>query len=117
MAAASKGLSFWIIYRQPFVFIPAYQFGIRCSWPVPEDVFLTLELRAEALVAPGGLVSSAGRIPVRAARIHGKTTRPRKSKAIVEGRKEAKTRANDLRQVQKESTFLLRLQCTMLGSG
>ncbi len=65
-------------------------------------MFLTLELRAEALVAPGGLVSSAGRIPVRGTRSHGEDI-PERSKAIVEGREEAKKRADDLRQVQKES--------------
>lgn len=40
-----------------FGFIPAHRFGMRCSWPIPEDAFMALELRPEALAVPVGLVT------------------------------------------------------------
>lgn len=43
-------------YYPRFGFVPADRFGLRCSRPVPEDGFMALELRAEALALPGGLM-------------------------------------------------------------
>ena len=43
-------------YYPRFGFVPAHRFGMKCSWPVPEDTFMALELQAEALAAPSGLV-------------------------------------------------------------
>ena len=38
-----------------FGFIPASRKGLRCEYPVPDDVFMVLELEPDALAA-GGLV-------------------------------------------------------------
>jgi putative acetyltransferase len=44
-------------YYPRFGFIPASRFGIKCSWDVPDDVFMAMELRPEALSGVSGLVS------------------------------------------------------------
>lgn len=36
-----------------FGFIPASRYGLRCEYPVPDDVFMALELRPGALSVPG----------------------------------------------------------------
>jgi putative acetyltransferase len=36
-----------------FGFVPASRFGLRCEYPVPDDVFMALELRPRAFSAPG----------------------------------------------------------------
>jgi putative acetyltransferase len=38
-----------------FGFIPASRKGLRCEYPVPDDVFMVLELKSDAITA-GGLV-------------------------------------------------------------
>ncbi len=44
-------------YYPRFGFVPADRFGLSCTWPVPEDVFMALELRPDALAGAGGLVT------------------------------------------------------------
>ncbi len=43
-------------YYPRFGFVPAGPKGMSCEFEVPEDVFMVLELRAEALVGRGGVV-------------------------------------------------------------
>ena len=42
-------------YYPRFGFTPAREFGITCSWNVPDDVFMALELRAGSLAGVNGL--------------------------------------------------------------
>jgi putative acetyltransferase len=42
-------------YYPRFGFVPASRFGIRCTWKLPEGVFMALELRAQALAGSGGI--------------------------------------------------------------
>jgi putative acetyltransferase len=54
-----KGIDYVVVLGHPdyyprFGFHPAHSFGIACSWPVPEDVFLALELRPGALAGIHG---------------------------------------------------------------
>jgi putative acetyltransferase len=44
-------------YYPRFGFAPASRFALRCSWPVPDEVFMALELRAGALASVSGLVT------------------------------------------------------------
>jgi putative acetyltransferase len=43
-------------YYPRFGFAPAGRFGLHCVWPVPEGVFMALELRPGALAGCRGLV-------------------------------------------------------------
>lgn len=43
-------------YYPRFGFQPASRFGISCAWPVPDDVFMALEL------TPGALAESSGQV-------------------------------------------------------
>jgi putative acetyltransferase len=43
-------------YYPRFGFVPAGRFGLRCSWDVPDDVFMALELRSDALAGVSGVV-------------------------------------------------------------
>lgn len=42
-----------------FGFVPASRFGLSCAWDVPNDVFMALELRPEALSGLAGHVRYA----------------------------------------------------------
>ena len=42
-------------YYPRFGFVPASRFGITCSWNVPDDVFMAMELRAGTLAGVTGL--------------------------------------------------------------
>ncbi|HKX31692.1 MAG TPA: N-acetyltransferase [Blastocatellia bacterium] len=44
-------------YYPRFGFSPASRFGIRCIWPVPDEVFMALELRSGALREMSGLIA------------------------------------------------------------
>lgn len=44
-------------YYPRFGFSPARVFGMRCEWEVPEDVFMAMELRPNALAYTSGLVT------------------------------------------------------------
>ena len=44
-------------YYPRFGFAPARRFALRCSWEVPDDVFMALELSAGALAGSSGLVT------------------------------------------------------------
>ena len=44
-------------YYPRFGFMPASRFALRCSWDVPDDVFMALELRPGALAGVAGLVA------------------------------------------------------------
>ena len=44
-------------YYPRFGFMPASRFALRCSWDVPDDVFMALELRPGALAGAAGLVA------------------------------------------------------------
>ena len=44
-------------YYPRFGFVPASRFGLRCQWPVPDDVFMAQELQPQGLAAQGGLVA------------------------------------------------------------
>ena len=48
-------------YYPRFGFVPASRFGLRCTWDVPDDVFMALELKA------GSLDNAAGRVEYHAA--------------------------------------------------
>jgi putative acetyltransferase len=43
-------------YYPRFGFVPAQQFGLRCEYDVPADVFMAMELTPGALVGVSGLV-------------------------------------------------------------
>lgn len=43
-------------YYPKFGFVPASRFGLRCRWPVPDEVFMALELTPGALEGVAGLV-------------------------------------------------------------
>lgn len=43
-------------YYPRFGFVPASQKGLRCEYPVPDEVFMVAELRDGALAGRGGLV-------------------------------------------------------------
>jgi len=43
-------------YYPRFGFAPASRFGLRCSWQVPDDVFMALEFRPGTLAGAAGLV-------------------------------------------------------------
>lgn len=54
------GLSFVVVLGHPqyyprFGFAPASRFGIRCTWTVPDEVFMAMELRPGALAGIRGL--------------------------------------------------------------
>ena len=42
-------------YYPRFGFVPASHFGIKCFWPVPDDVFMAMELRPGSLVGVSDL--------------------------------------------------------------
>jgi putative acetyltransferase len=44
-------------YYPRFGFTPASRFGIRSIWPVADEVFMALEIRAEALGEASGIVN------------------------------------------------------------
>jgi putative acetyltransferase len=44
-------------YYPRFGFTPASRFGIRCIWPVADDVFMALEIRPGALREVSGIVN------------------------------------------------------------
>jgi putative acetyltransferase len=44
-------------YYPRFGFLSASRFRLSCAWPVPEGVFMAMELRAGALATAAGLVS------------------------------------------------------------
>lgn len=44
-------------YYPRFDFVPAKWSGIQCSWQIPEDVFMALELGEGALAGSGGLAT------------------------------------------------------------
>jgi len=44
-------------YYRRFGFIPASQKGLRCEYPVPDEVFMVVELQPDALVGQQGLVT------------------------------------------------------------
>ncbi len=61
-SARNLGYSFAVVLGHPryyprFGFRPAVQFGIRCQWKVPDDVFMAMELREGALAGVRGLAS------------------------------------------------------------
>jgi putative acetyltransferase len=43
-------------YYPRFGFVPASRFGLRCEYPVPDDVFMAMELTPGALAGRQGLV-------------------------------------------------------------
>ncbi len=43
-------------YYSRFGFVPAATKGLRCEYPVPDDVFMVAELRPGALAGRTGLV-------------------------------------------------------------
>ena len=43
-------------YYPRFGFVPASQKGLRCEWEVPDDVFMVVELKPNALAGLSGLV-------------------------------------------------------------
>ena len=43
-------------YYPRFGFVPAAQFGLRCEYDVPADVFMAIELNPDALGGVSGLV-------------------------------------------------------------
>jgi len=58
---AELGIGFVVVLGHPhyyprFGFVPATRFGLHCAWPVPDDVFMALEMRPGALAATSGLV-------------------------------------------------------------
>ena len=44
-------------YYPRFGFTPASQFGLRCIWPVADEIFMAIELRPGALSEVNGLVN------------------------------------------------------------
>lgn len=58
----AKGIDYVIVLGHPqfyprFGFVPAGRFGIRSAWPVPDDAFMALELRPDALAGACGLAA------------------------------------------------------------
>jgi putative acetyltransferase len=56
------GLDYAVVLGHPhyyprFDFAPASRFGLRCIWPVPDGVFMAIELRAGALAGCAGLIA------------------------------------------------------------
>lgn len=43
-------------YYPRFGFVPASRYGIKCEYPVPDEVFMLIELRAGALQGRHGIV-------------------------------------------------------------
>ena len=59
---AALGFSFAVVLGHPeyyprFGFLAASGFGLSCRWPVPEGVFMALELTPGALAGAGGAVA------------------------------------------------------------
>jgi predicted N-acetyltransferase YhbS len=46
-----------LAYYPRFGFSPASRFGLTCVWPVPEGVFMAMELRPQSLAGVSGLVT------------------------------------------------------------
>ena len=49
-------LGIYIINYPRFGFLPASTFGLSCIWPVPEGVFMAIELVSGSLDSSKGLV-------------------------------------------------------------
>jgi len=61
-ACAAGGARFVVVLGHPdyyprFGFVPASRFALACTWPVPEGVFMAVELTPGALAGAGGTVS------------------------------------------------------------
>lgn len=59
---AAAGATFAVVLGHPdyyprFGFVPASRFSLTCRWPVPEGVFMVMELTPGALAGAGGAVS------------------------------------------------------------
>ncbi len=58
----TRGARFVVVLGHPrfyprFGFFPASRFRLSCAWPVPEGVFMAMELSPGALADSGGMVS------------------------------------------------------------
>ncbi|HET6646647.1 MAG TPA: N-acetyltransferase [Pyrinomonadaceae bacterium] len=58
---AGLGYEFIVVVGHPeyyprFGFVPAHQMGLRCKYPVPDDVFMVVELKPGALTGKQALV-------------------------------------------------------------
>lgn len=58
---AGLGYEFIVVVGHPeyyprFGFVPAHQMGLRCKYPVPDDVFMVAELKPGALTGKQALV-------------------------------------------------------------
>lgn len=56
-----RGAPFVVVLGHPeyyprFGFVPASTFGVRCKWPVPDEVFMALELTQDSLRDVTGVV-------------------------------------------------------------